>query len=199
MPTPTPPRTWSWPDPITPLVRASRPFLITHSPSPNHLIGDRVNTENFYHHGGGGGRASQSSSDTSAPLPGPPPKTALHWLGPNSPQRPHGLGGQLLTSLGPSLMSSAGLVLEQAHLEGHGHCQGHAGSGTLHHLKMVEKQHSLLISPSHTREPPGVLGIPQHPMHNLPQFSLYIAMLRGGGHSPTLKGLHTPSPAPKAR
>lgn len=24
-------------------------------------------------------------------------------------------------------------------------------------------------------------------------------MLRGGGHSPTFKGLHTPSPAPKAR
>lgn len=126
MPASTPPQTWSWPDPITPLVRASRPLLITHSPSPNHLIGDRVNTDTFYHHQGvcmwGGLYRSQVIS---LPLlPGPLSKTALHWLGPDlTPWA----GWAAVASLGPSIMSSAGLIVEQAHPEGHSHCQCHGG------------------------------------------------------------------------
>lgn len=70
--------------------------------------------------------------------------------------------------------------------------------GALHHLKMVRKQQSLLNSPSHTREPPGVLGISQHPMHNLPQFFVY-SHVAGGGHSPTLKRATYPLPSPQGK
>lgn len=66
------------------------------------------------------------------------------------------------------------------------------GAGCALHLpRMTEKHHSLPL-------PPHPLGSPQHPTHSLPKFSLYIAML-GGGHSPTLKGLHAPSPSPEGQ
>lgn len=64
MPASTSPQTWPWPAPHHPLVRAPGPLLITHCPSPNHLVGDRVNTGTSYHHQR---VAFQSSGDVTAP------------------------------------------------------------------------------------------------------------------------------------
>lgn len=50
MPATNPPRHGLGQPPITHLLRATRPLLVTHCPSSNHLIGDRVNTETSNHH-----------------------------------------------------------------------------------------------------------------------------------------------------
>lgn len=104
MPATNPPRHGLGQPPITHLLRASRPLRVTHCPSSNHLIGDRVNTETSYHHQRVGLSSPLVTPQplTQSLLPGPPLGAAFHWLGPNTPQRLMWAGPQLMTSLGAS-------------------------------------------------------------------------------------------------
>ena len=74
MPASTRPQTWPWSVPPHPWVRA--PVPPDNCPSPNHLIGDRVNTETSYHPQR---EAFQSLGDVTAPVPSLAP--AQHAMG----------------------------------------------------------------------------------------------------------------------
>lgn len=174
MPATNPPRHGLGQPPITHLLRATRPLLVTHCPSSNHLIGDRVNTETSYHHQrvGLSSPLVKPQPLTQSLLPGPPLGAAFHWLGPNTPQRLMWAGPQLMTSLGPPIMSFAGLVLGQAHLESHTIantiCGGGRGSASAQEL---DKQPSLLHLPlTHWGAPRGFEDSPMHNAQFAPNF-----------------------------
>lgn len=72
------------------------------------------------------------------------------------------------------------------------HCQLHLWGGE----SPASSQESDAAFSSHF---PLTLGSLQHPVHNLPPVLFVHSHDVGGGHSPTLKGLHAPSPSPQGK
>lgn len=132
------------------------------------------------------------------PLTCPPPEAALCWRGPHPPQRLLWAGRQLLTSPGPSMMSSAGLSLGRPSWTARPLPTPRPSVGGALIIPTGEAALSPSSPPRTPDSPQGFRGLTNTQCTICPQFSLYIAMLWGSSHSPTLKGLHVPSAAPRA-